>query len=273
MTTASTECPPSSSNSVLVVSAPSAWLNATGRSEVIRKSRSRATRSAFGTSCMDWKDDAPRASQPKSWRARYGGASLATSQPSSSVRDSERIGGRESGTRLRYRRVEGFLADPANRPDGSVVYELLQVGSQRHLGGDHQLLIELSIDAGGELSCAATTTPHLRQDLRFTFDPVSAVLLDFPHRVIDRIPVTRKQHSRMKGGQLVERLQVSRDVALRVRDHRAAAAEDEVAGEHRSVAGKPEAEVVRAVSGGIQRGDVESADAHDVAVTKLGITP
>src|SRR3979409_1772874 len=103
MTTASTECPPSSSNSVLVVRAPSAWFNATGRSDVMRKSRSSAARGGLGTSFMDWKDDPPRASQPNSWRARYGGASLATSHDSSSVLDNDKIGGLESITDSRLR--------------------------------------------------------------------------------------------------------------------------------------------------------------------------
>src|SRR5450759_2916354 len=199
MTTASTECPPSSSNSVLLVSERSAWLTATGRSEVILKSRSSAARKAFGRSCIASNDAAPRASQPQICLPRYRGTSLAASHASSSEGDSERMGGRKSvGTRLRYRRVEDFsiaVAAGAHRP---VVNELAQVRSHGHLGGDHQLLVEVSVDAPGQLPRGANASPHLGQHLGFARETVRAIFLDLPHRILDRVPVPRKEKPRAK---------------------------------------------------------------------------
>ena len=108
--------------------------------------------------------------------------------------------------------------------------------------------------------------PHLVKDLPLPFEAVHPVLVDLPHRVLDRIPMAREEHSGVEGGQLLQRAQVRGHVALRVSDHRAAAAEDQVAGEHGSVAGKPEAEVIRAVARGVERGHVERSDSDHILI-------
>src|SRR4029077_18071191 len=100
----------------------------------------------------------------------------------------------------------------------------------------------------------------------FALEPVSSVLLELPHRIRDRVPVTGEEHPRLQRGQSLQGPQVSGDVPLRVGDHRAATTEDEVAGEHRAILWQPEAEVVGAVAGRVQRGDVQVADANDLVV-------
>jgi len=67
-------------------------------------------------------------------------------------------------------------------------------------------------------------------------------------------------------------MKVVGNVPLGVRDHRAAAAEDQVAGEQGTVAFQPEAQVIRAVAWRVEGGHVERADTHHVLIPQLGIT-
>src|SRR2546421_712680 len=82
----------------------------------------------------------------------------------------------------------------------------------------------------GQVSRGAGAVPHLGQHLRLAFESVPAVLVDLRHRLRHRIPMPGKKDLRFKGGQAIERVQVGGDVALGVGDHRAALAEDQVAG-------------------------------------------
>ena len=81
-----------------------------------------------------------------------------------------------------------------------------------------------------------------------------------------------KKDLRFKGGQAIERVQVGGDVALGVGDHRAALAEDQVAGEDRPIFRDEVAEVVGAVSGRVQGGEVKRAGADDLTVAQLRIS-
>ena len=77
----------------------------------------------------------------------------------------------------------------------------------------------------------------------------------------------------MEGGELVQGSEIGRDIAFRIRDHRAALAEDQVAGEDRAIVRKQKREVIGAVPGRVERCDVEVAGAHDVAVAEVGMAP
>src|SRR5260370_12725400 len=236
MTTDSTECPPSSSYNVLVVRPRSACEMATGFSEETRKSRSSSDRSGLGTSRISSNDAAPRASQVHTCLPRYAGADRSTSHVSSWLEEIERIGGRSggTGTRLRYGAglLEDLLALDLAHLDGAVVDELLEVRAHRHLRRDHELAAELrSVDPACELLRRAAASPHLGQDLLLAIEPVDAVLLELAHGVDHRVPVARKQHSRLQRLQAFERVQIGGHITLRVRDHGAAAPEHEIARE------------------------------------------
>src|SRR5690242_8196043 len=153
MTTASTLCPPSSSYSVLVVMPRSASTTATGRSEVMRSSLSIASRRAFGTSRMAAKLSTPRASHDQTCFRRYAAESWAASHASNSEADIERTGVIAT---LGYRRFEDFPALAHGSVPAlahkSVVDELFEVRAKRHLGGEHELLAEVSVDPLGQLA-------------------------------------------------------------------------------------------------------------------------
>src|SRR5579872_3357214 len=125
MTTASTVCPPSSSNSVLVVSPVSASDAATGRSELIRNASSSRARSGLGRSSIAPNEDAPRATWPMTWRRRKAGSPWAPNQASSSASGTERIAGLGSDTRLRYG-LEYLVTPCGPHADASLVHQLLQ---------------------------------------------------------------------------------------------------------------------------------------------------
>src|SRR5579859_6456563 len=159
ITTASTVWPPSSSNSVLVVSPESASDVTTGVSDVLRNASSSFPRSALGTSLISSNEDAPRATQPMTWRRRKAGSPWPPNLASSSVSGSERIAG--LGTRLRYG-LEQLLAPRRARKRMAFVDQLLQVGAHRHLGRDHQLLADPgAVNALGQLARGAAPAPQL----------------------------------------------------------------------------------------------------------------
>src|SRR5579859_3075736 len=272
MTTASTVWPPSSSKSVLVVRPESASDVATGTSEVMRKASSSRARSALGTSRMSANDAAPRVTQPITWRRRNAGSPPAANQASSSVCGHERIAGLASFTRgLRYGLEYVFAVRQADA-HASLVDQLLQVRAHRHLGRDHQLVADArAVNALGQLAGRAASARQLGANLRLAVEPVGAVLLELRPRVLDRVPVAWKQDRGVERDQPVERPDVSGYVALRVGDHRAAPAQDEVAREHRTVSRQPEREVICAVPRRVEGREVEIAHAHDVAVAQLGI--
>ena len=82
-----------------------------------------------------------------------------------------------------------------------------------------------------------------------------------------------EQDAGLQGRQAVERLQVGGDVALGVGDHRAAVAEDQVARKDGAILRNDKAQVVGAVTRGVERGQVDSARAHDVAVVQFRVAP
>ena len=99
---------------------------------------------------------------------------------------------------------------------------------------------------------------------------MSAVFLQLRDRFGHGVPMAGKQDRRVERDESRQRAKVGRHVAFRVRDHRAAAPEHQVAREQRAVGGQPERQVVGAVARRMQRGDVQVARPHDVAVGELG---
>ena len=85
--------------------------------------------------------------------------------------------------------------------------------------------------------------------------------------------MTGEKRPRAQRAQPVERCQVRGDVALRVRDHRAPLAEDEVSGEDRAVFRDQKTQMVVGVPGCVQRRQVERSDPYDVAVAKAWVAP
>src|SRR6266566_8002171 len=90
---------------------------------------------------------APRASHVQTCLRLYAGWSWPASHVSSSGADRERIG---VIGQLLYRRFESTptLAHHA------VVDELAKVSAHRHLRGDQQLLVEVAVDAAGQIGRA-----------------------------------------------------------------------------------------------------------------------
>ena len=137
---------------------------------------------------------------------------------------------------------------------------------------DHQLVIELAINAACELGRGTTASVHLSQDLRLAFEAVAAILLDLGRGLGHRVPVAGEKNPRLQRRQAVERPEVCGDVAFRIGDHRAALAEDQVPGEDRAVLGDQKAKVVGAVAGRVERGDVERAGTDDIAIRQLRVS-
>ena len=81
-----------------------------------------------------------------------------------------------------------------------------------------------------------------------------------------------KQDAGVELGELVQGSEIGGDVAFRVGDHGAALAEDQVAGEDRAILRQQKREVVGAVAGRVQDGDVDAAHADDVAVVERRMT-
>src|SRR5207245_6403146 len=90
--------------------------------------------------------------------------------------------------RLDYRR----LVDLSVFAHDAFIDQLLEVRAQRHLGRDHQLVIQLAIHAACELGRGTTAAVHLSQDLRLAFEAVAAILLDLGRGLGHRVPVARE---------------------------------------------------------------------------------